>query len=290
MKERLSVGTVQFGLPYGIANCTGQVDFEEAQLILTTAHHAGINALDTAAAYGASEEVLGRIGVAGWQIVTKLPPLPEACTDVSLWVRGQLLSSLKRLHVNRVYGLLLHRPLDLLSSRGSELYTALRRAKDDGLVDKIGASTYSPSDLDELASLTLDMVQAPFSILDRRLVTSGWLGRLYEAGVEVHARSVFLQGLLLMGRERRELTFGRWAHLWERWDSWLTQKDLQPLEACLRYALSEPRISRVVVGVDNERHLRQILAALQTTSELVPPADLVSDDIDLINPSRWGAR
>ena len=127
-------------------------------------------------------------------MISKLPEIPAECQDVASWVQTAVMSSLERLGISRLRGLLLHRPEQLLGSQGDELYRALIVCRDQGKVGKLGISVYSPNELDALWSrYQFDLVQAPFNILDRRLVSSGWLNRLYQAGTEVHVRSVFLQ-------------------------------------------------------------------------------------------------
>ncbi|RXE55083.1 aldo/keto reductase [Methanoculleus taiwanensis] len=288
-KSRIALGTVQFGLPYGVANTSGQVNPGEAAAILQQARAAGIDTLDTAIAYGESEQRLGEIGVEAWHVVSKLPAMPERCTNVNTWVQEAVACSLERLKIDSLYGLLLHRSEQLLEPSGEELYSALVDLKEQGMVKKIGVSIYNPEELDLLwPDFRLDLVQAPFNILDRRIQTSGWLTRMHRAGTEVHARSAFLQGLLLMETDRRPEKFNRWKLLWEQWDNWLSRQGLTPVQACLGFVLSQPEIDRVVVGVDNRRQLQEILAA--TEADLpAPPATLMIEDTDLINPSRWGS-
>lgn len=284
---RLALGTVQFGLPYGVANKSGQVSHIEAVAILEHAWAAGIGTLDTAIAYGQSEQRLGEIGVDNWRVVTKLPTLPAACTTVRDWVQESVRCSLNRLRINRLHGLLLHRSQQLLEPQGEELYAALLELKEQGWVEKIGVSIYDPEELDNLyPHFKLDIVQAPFNILDRRLKTSGWLTRLYRAGTEVHVRSVFLQGLLLMGAAQRPEKFDRWMPLWDDWNRWLEEQGVTPLQACLGFVLSQQEVGRVVVGIDNKRQLQEILEAAELQGPQ-PPDLLQSDDLDLINPSRW---
>ncbi len=289
MNNRLALGTVQFGLPYGIANQVGQVSRDEATTILDHAWATGLDTLDTAIAYGECEQWLGEIGVAQWQVISKLPAIPESCTDVAAWVRESVLGSLGRLRISRLRGLLLHRSQQLLGPQGDALYQALVALKDQGKVEKIGVSIYGPDELDALwPHYQLDLVQAPFNIIDRSLATSGWLTRLHQTGTEVHIRSVFLQGLLLMEAARRPATFNRWQPLWQRWHRWLDDQALTPLQACLGFVLSQPEIDRVVVGVDNLKQLQEILAGVKV-SAITPPKTLISEDLDLIKPSHWDA-
>ena len=284
---RLVLGTVQFGLPYGVANKSGQVRRTEATAILKHAWTVGIGTLDTAIAYGQSEERLGEIGVNNWRVVTKLPAIPDTCTTVRDWVQESIKCSLSRLHINRLHGLLLHHPKQLLEPQGEELYVALLELKEQGCVEKIGVSIYSPEELDDLSPrFEIDMVQAPFNVLDRRLNTSGWLTRLYRAGIEVHARSIFLQGLLLMESAQRPKKFDRWMPLWNCWNRWLEIQEITPLQACLGFVLSQQQIKRVIVGVDNLGQLQDILEAAEVKVPQ-PPDFLQTSDLNLINPSRW---
>ena len=288
MNNRLALGTAQFGLPYGIANQSGQVSRDEAAAILDHAWAAGLDTLDTAIAYGESEQRLGEMGVVKWQVISKLPAIPESCANVSTWVQESVLGSLGRLRIPRLHGLLLHRPQQLLGPQGDTLYRALVEIKDQGKVEKIGVSIYSPDELEALwPHYQLDLVQAPFNIMDRRLATSGWLARLHQAGIEVHIRSVFLQGLLLMGPQRRPTYFNRWQPLWDQWHRWLTDQALAPLQACLSFAISQPEINRVVVGVDSLKHLQEIVAASNTIGAITFPNTLENETLALIDPSEW---
>lgn len=287
MTGRLALGTAQFGLRYGVANTSGQVSPDEVTAILQQAWAAGVDTLDTAIAYGDSEQRLGDIGVEGWRVVSKLPAMPSDCKDIGGWVEDAVECSLRRLNIDCLYGLLLHRPHQLLEPGGEGLYAALVELKDDGLVERIGISIYDPEELDRLwPRFQLDLVQAPFNVLDRRIETSGWLTRMHQAGAEVHVRSVFLQGLLLMEADRRPEKFDRWQRLWIRWNQWLIEQALTPAQACLGFAMSRPEVDRVVVGVDDRRQLGEILSAAETRVPVLPTM-FKTDDPDLINPSRW---
>lgn len=283
----MALGTAQFGHAYGIANQTGQVSRDDAAAILDHAWKAGVHTLDTAIAYGESEQRLGEIGIARWRVISKLSAIPDPCVDVAVSVQEWVMGSLERLRIPKLWGLLLHRPQQLLGSRGDALFQALLAIKEQGMVEKIGISIYDPSELDALCPhYHFDVVQAPFNIMDRRLATSGWLERLHQAGTEIHIRSVFLQGLLLMKATNRPATFNRWRPLWQHWHCWLDEQALTPLQACLGFALAQPQVDRVVVGVDSLMQLKGILANVETPL-VEPPATLVSEDMDLINPFRW---
>ncbi len=246
-----------------------------------------IDTLDTAIAYGDSENCLGEVGTQGYKLVTKLPSVPDGCADVRGWVREQVSASFARLGVVEVYGLLLHRSELLLNNRGNELYRAIQELKDNGRVKKVGVSIYTPSELDGIANMfRLDLVQAPFNLIDRRLLTSGWMQRLKDDGVEIHTRSAFLQGLLLMSQAARLPKFGAWKDLWQIWHKWLSDRNVTAVQACLAFPLSFSEIDRVVVGADGVNQLRQIIVAANNAT-LVDLPDLQSVDENLINPNRW---
>lgn len=284
--EHIALGTVQFGLAYGVSNTTGQVSLPEARRILDAASECGMDTLDTAIAYGESETVLGQLGVGGWRVVSKLPAVPTSAEDVAGWVRAQFAASLQRLGVSHLEGLLLHRPDQLIEPGGDALWAALLDLREQGLVRKIGVSIYSHEELPALtAGRRFDLVQAPLNILARSLVDSGWAKRLKEQGAELHVRSAFLQGLLLMGPDR-PARFFHWQPLWQQWQGWLDQHGLSPLQACLRYCLSLPQVDRVVVGVESAAQLREIVDAAQ--GDLPPPPDwCMPVDAMLVNPAKW---
>ncbi len=284
---RLALGTVQFGLRYGIANTAGQVPPQEIALILETARTSGINTLDTAIAYGDSESRLGGAGVTDFRIVSKLPGLDGRLDTIGTMVQG----ALDRLGVSTLHGLLLHRSEDLCGSMGDDVYAALLDLKQRGLVRKIGVSIYDPAELDAIVPrFDIDLVQAPFNVLDRRLATSGWLERLKQAEVEVHTRSALLQGLLVMTPEQRPAYFQRWAELWAIWDAWLAETGTTPLAAALAFVLAEAGIDRVLVGVDTDLQLRDILRVANDPGAPIPSATLATYDTDLINPARWNSK
>ena len=284
---RLALGTVQFGLLYGVANKSGQVSQVEAKSMLRIASENGIDTLDTAIAYGESEKCLGEIGVENFKLVTKLPAMPNGCLDINNWIHEQVTSSLLLLGVEKLYGFLLHKSQDLLGPDGPELYRALDSLKEKGLVKKIGVSIYSPNELESLKKdFSFDLIQAPFNLIDQRLLHSGWMKKLKDSGVEIHTRSVFLQGLLLMKETDIQPKFSPWKHLWKKWHDWLAENNVSALQGSLAFPLSFPEIARVVVGADSHHQLKEIINATSNLLNTDLP-NLLSADENLINPVNW---
>lgn len=292
--DRIALGTVQFGLNYGITGA-GKVHLKEIHKILNYARENRINTLDTAINYGDSERLLGEVGICELNTVTKLPMIPGKCRNLEEWVIESLHGSLGRLKIPKLYGLLLHHPQDLLGVLGQQLYSSLQSCKDRGEVQKIGISIYDPSDLDIiLKKYHIDLIQAPFNVIDRRLETtrnsvgSFWLDDLHESGIEIHVRSIFLQGLLLMEKNQRPVKFNRWNKLWESWHTWLKENQISAIQACLNFVLSYTQIDRIVLGVESLAQLIEIIETIDS-GNLIVPTSLICNDSDLINPSSWNA-
>jgi aryl-alcohol dehydrogenase-like predicted oxidoreductase len=284
---KIALGSAQFGLDYGIANINGKVNSENVNKILTYADKIGIDTIDTAASYGNSEESIGRNTSLNFKLITKLNPIPTSTDSVEKWANKELEKSLRKLNKKNIYGILLHRPNELLSCYGNDLFKALKDFKKRGMVKKIGISIYSPNELDDLMEkFEFDIVQCPLNLIDSRLVTSGWLERLKKNNIEIHTRSCFLQGLLLMKKKDIPQKFMTWNHIWQKWHNWLLLKNISPVEACLAYPLSFSEINRVIVGVDSKSHLNEIISVANKLKVDSFP-EIGSSDQNLINPAKW---
>lgn len=284
---KLILGTAQFGLDYGVANYDGKVPLSEVRTILHLADRHGINMLDTAAAYGNSEEVLGTVGVTHFHVISKVPPMPEEISSPSTWATQVVEQSLSKLKLPKLYTLLFHRPLELIGPSGDALLKAVHKMKEASMIERFGISIYSPEELDQVTPyFNPDVVQAPLNIFDRRLITSGWLQALANKGVEVHARSVFLQGLLLMDANERPPYFDLWEKELHRYDSWLSERQISALEGCFGYLNGLDNISRIVVGVNTAAQLEQVIDSM-AIGTIEAPQNLTIKDEALINPSKW---
>ena len=284
---KLSIGTAQFGANYGVANKTGKVAIRDIERIIALCRRNGIDTIDTAIAYGDSEKRLGDTGVADFRIVTKLPDYQAGAFTPEYWLQAQVEGSIERLRVPGLYGFLFHHPDQLTSLSGEKLYKSLVTCKEMGLLQKIGVSIYSPDQLDHLMdNFDFDIVQAPFNIVDRRMLESGLFAKLRRKLVEIHIRSVFLQGLLLMEPRERHSYFQGWPELWRTWHKLLSATGMTPLQACLGFVHTVPEIDRIVVGVDSASQLDQIIASIPT-GDFEYPESLGLDDKNLVEPSSW---
>ena len=253
----LCLGTVQFGLSYGATNQQGQVPEPEVRRILQLAASSGIDLLDTAQAYGTAEHVLGRCwpSTAPRRLISKLSPGESP----SSW-EASFISSLKHLQASKLDAFLLHRASDLLSDRGAVLLEWLESLLCRGLVDRIGVSIYEASDLDGLPLDRLQLVQLPLSVFDQRLIQNGTVARLLDLGIAVHARSVFLQGLLLLPPQLwPDHLSPEFRKHHARWFDYLVHSGQSPLSGALGFVQACQGVEAVLCGVLSVQELSEVL-------------------------------
>jgi len=279
MLEKLGLGTVQFGQAYGVSNPRGQVPREEAAAILARAAKAGVHLLDTAANYGEAETILGGLDISPFRTVTKTINLSQGLDRVIARAR----QSAKAVKADT---LLVHAAADLKGSGGKALWSALRNLKEEGVFRKIGISAYVADDPATLAELWRpDVMQLPFSLLDQRLLADGTLERLNKLGVEVHARSLFLQGLLFMEELPAKLRHAA-AHL-AHVRKGLRDAHVTPLAAALGFVLARPEIAFGLVGVTSVKELEEILRRAEQPLPQLDWASFAVKDELVLTPSLW---
>jgi aryl-alcohol dehydrogenase-like predicted oxidoreductase len=287
--NKLAIGTAQFGMDYGIGSSPGKVNISEVKKILEHAKLTNIDMLDTASAYGKSEKILGELNVDEFKVVTKTRHfnIPKITDDALNLLNRDFEKSLKDLKLDSMYGLLIHHADDLMKPGASKIIEFIHNLKKTNKIRKIGVSIYENKHLSfVLENFDIDLVQLPLNIFDRRLIDNGMLKLLSQKGLEVHARSIFLQGLILMADSSRPRKFDRWDSLWKSWSEWLNDYKISPLEASIRYAMSFSEISKVLVGIDS---LNQLIEIVDAASGVLPPIpnELYTNDSLLLNPSNW---
>jgi len=249
--------------------------------------------LDTAHDYGKAESVIGQHieALHGWRIVTKT--LPIQSTDFgaqeAMALSGAFHQSLERLNCSSVSGLLVHHAGNLLSRDGHRLWGVLQDLKSQALVSKIGVSVYDPDELIRvLDSYPIDLVQLPFSLYDQRFLQSSLLDRLKLAGIEVHARSAFLQGVLLMPPDQLPGQFAAIRGHHTRLHRECDIAGITPLEGSLHFCLRQSKIDQVIVGCETQDQLGEILRVASVNGACVrhPESFALEDDM-VINPRRW---
>ena len=285
--RRFGIGTVQFGSKYGVSNQEKIPSSEAVASILSEASKSGVQVIDTAALYGNSEEVLGAQDLSQFLVVTKTPKFGPSWITSS---EGRLLvdsfdASLKRLRIRSVYGLLCHQATDLLLPGGSILWQEMKTLKEKGKVKRIGASVYNGWEIDALMDrYSLDIVQVPINVLDQRLITGGQLNRLKDAGVEIHARSIFLQGLLLM--DDYPEFFRSELPLLNRWKSLVKDADCSRLAAAMSFVRELEEIDVLLVGIVSKQQLEECLHAFRLPIQF-EGRELACKNELILDPSKW---
>ncbi|WP_424493688.1 aldo/keto reductase [Salinimicrobium sp. GXAS 041] len=272
ISEKLGLGTVQFGLPYGISNNAGQTASDEVCKILGTAKAYKVEVLDSASAYGNSENVLGQNDLSSFKMISKfMPPQDES-------ISIQLDNSLKILGLNSLYGYLAHRPAEILKE--PEQWKELQRFKETGKVKKIGFSLNEPEELAQLLDKNFlpDLVQVPFNYFDRRFETA--VKKLKNKGCEIHTRSAFLQGLFFMDPKKLDDFFNEVKPIIAN-----LQEEKLLNGALLKFVLEKSYIDKVIIGIENERQLVQNIENLDKASSLPELERKISDNI--LIPSKW---
>ena len=293
---KLVLGTVQFGVPYGIGNRVVQTPLAEVENILRTASGVGISLVDTAVAYGTSEAVLGQILAATgntteFSTVSKVAPLSHTADPAGTVCNlpSTVEKSLERLRQNQLYGLLVHRASDLYGQYGPAFIAALHEVKAQGLAERIGFSAYNSREIDRvLAVFKPDLVQVPISILDQRLIKSGHLSLLKRMHVEIHARSVFLKGLLLMDPAQLSHFFAPIRRHLEALRVEITEAGITAPESALGFVRGQPNVDAVVIGVNTADQLRECVAAWERRS-MLDLSGYALDEDRFVNPALWPA-
>jgi aryl-alcohol dehydrogenase-like predicted oxidoreductase len=283
--NRIVLGGAQLGLPYGILNGGETLSGEEVARILDTAAGHGIDAIDTAIAYGQSESVIGETAQNRFKIISKLPPIPSDVSNVSQWVRTQIDASLSRLKCTSLDALLLHRSQDLTEAHGAELYAAISSLKVEKIIQRFGVSIYAPDELTGIiGTFDIDVMQAPLNVFDRRIL--GVIDQLTALNIEVHVRSVFLQGVLIAKPENRPQRFQPWSEHFARFDEWVLSTGLSAMACCLGFALQQTGVAKLVIGTTSPKSLTEIMTSIPNM-KLEVPADLQSSSEQLIDPRVW---
>jgi len=284
--EKIAIGTAQFGLDYGISNSSGKTTYNEVEKILKHAKRVGIRLLDTAREYGDSEQTIGQIvskynNKQFFDVVTKVSKDANIDSDTK--------KSLHMLSTKKVYGLLIHNTSVLFDANGKEIYRDLENKKYNGSVGKIGVSVYTPEETERiLNNFDIDIIQIPSSILDQRFINSGMIERLKEQEVEIHVRSIFLQGLYFMSPNDIPEHFGPIKDKLIQIDNTAHELGVSKTKFVVDYAKSLG-VDKIVVGVNNLEQLMEIVSGYAYEDVDVDFKRFSLDD-KLIDPRSWEVR
>ena len=273
---RLAIGTVQFGLNYGINNYQGIVEEQELNSILNIARDNKIDLLDTAQAYGDSESRLGLVDSSNFKFISKLKPgilLSEVYDSVQ--------NSCQKLNASNLEGVLFHDFQDYKIN--PKLIDELIILKREKFIKKIGFSLYYTCDLDFILSqnIDFDILQIPFSVYDQRF--KKYFKELKKKNIEIHVRSVFLQGLVFMNPFKLSKHFDKYNSRFLSFQNKCLQLNQSISSVCLNYVYSHHEIDRVIIGVCSSKELMDNIIQIKRNSKFFD--NLHFDNFKIIDES-----
>ena len=294
---KLCLGTVQFGMDYGIQG-QGRPTETLADEMLAYAFNQGINCLDTASAYGNAEDVIGNFIKKNKekfdkiQIISKLPSYSLETVSDKEWTDTALYHaehSISTLGIDRLYAYLFHHAGYIFQEKAVE---ALTSVTDRGLAEKIGVSVYSPEEaMKALEYREVKVIQIPYNIFDQRLDQCGFFRKAQKTGVEIYARSTLLQGLVMMDPDRLPEKMNFAAGYLRRFLNICREYNILPLQAAVGYVSASPYIDYMVFGADNKKQLAEYISI----RDMGMPKEMMSDlksafeavEEKLVNPALW---
>jgi len=286
---RIGIGSAQFGLNYGINNSTGKIPAKGVDQILSLAQKSGIELIDTSPYYGNAESVIGSLpSSSAFNIVSKTAAIeaPLITTEGALIIRDRFMQSLDALDRDHLYGLIIHRAADIRKKGAEHLFNALQSIKDEGLVEKIGVSVYTEEEaLIAMDYSELDIIQVPISLFDQSLIRSGALRLFRSKGIEIHARSIFMQGALFLDPQTLPLPLRPLQPNLEKLRAISSAEGMSLNCLALNFIRSIEYIEYCIIGIDSPMHLLELNncgpATLPDMTEFHLEAEV------LRNPSMW---
>ena len=282
MVNKLIIGTANFGVRYGYKK--HKINKKELNKIIKFCKKNKINSFDTASSY---KTTLGKYNLKGKFIYSKIPKIPHDIINIELWIFKKFLKSLRSLGLKKIEGIYIHHQEDLLSKRSLIIYQTLLKLKKLGYVKKIGVSIYDIKKLNRIINLyNIDMVQIPINILDRRFLNRRLINLITKKKIELNARSIFLQGILLKKRENLNKKFIDLDNkTFKNWYSWITENNISQLDACISFIKSIKIVSNIIIGINNLEQLEMIFESLKKNKKY--PKYIFSKKNKLIDIRKW---
>lgn len=297
----LSLGTVQLGLSYGISNSAGKPDTATSHSILNAAMECGINTLDTASAYGDSEEVIGKWlsgkpAIEHPLIVTKIIGLDfSSLSALRASFREKVEMSKKRLGLSQLPVLMLHHFSEALGHE-EEIKTVFSELKASGDILFSGTSAYSDDDYGRIAELGFDAAQIPLNIFDWGQIENGGLKKLQDAGMMVFARSVYLQGLVFKEPETLDDNMAFCRDTLVKYRALCHKYSLSPAALAISYASSRSEVTSLVLGCETVEQVKAN-AALLSEAVLLDDSQMreireafINTEKRVLNPALWNSK
>jgi len=286
-KQKLILGSANFSSGYGIKKSKG-LNIDKINSIYDILKKNKINFVDSAFSYPGAEKKIGKSSLNKLKIYTKIPKINyKRDSNPRAWIKNIVEKSLERTNQKSFSGIYFHNANDLLNYKGKFFYDALNILKNRGIVKKIGVSVYSPMELENvMKKFPIDIVQIPLNVFDRRFLNNNYLQKIKRKGIEIHARSIFLQGILLKNWSTVPKYFNRWSKLFKKWDEWNEKNNQKKINTCLNFVKSIKYLDKIVFGISNLDQLKEIIK-FNNMNRIKLPKKIFSNDKNLLDPRLW---
>lgn len=282
-KNKIVIGTANFSKAYGFKR--KKISKIELKKIFTYLKKKKIYYFDTASSYGGSEKILGQYRLSNNKVITKLPKIEKK--NINHFIEKRVKKSLRDTKENKLHAILLHSASDLLSKNSDEIFKILKRFKSSKIAKKIGVSSYDIKEVDKIIQkYKIDIVQIPLSILDQRICKNGWIRKIKNKNIEIHVRSIFLQGLLLEDLSEIDNKFKKWKKYFKKWDDFCIENSISKEFGALKFVQSK-NIDKLVIGINSLSELKKNIQILNDKKKIKFTKSLNCEDNKLLNPFNW---
>lgn len=280
LKKRLIIGSANFTQRYGADSI--KIKNNEIKKILNLAKKNSIYQIDTAETYINKKDVFKNIDKK-FKFSTKIIPNSKW---VSLeFCQKELERHFKTLNNNKIETILFHDVKVLFTKNGFKIFRNLEILKKKKYFQKIGLSIYDTQCLSYMiANYDFDVVQCPYNILDRRILASGWFDKLKSKGIEIHIRSIFLQGLLVNKLVYKKQYFEKWKKKFSEWFIWLENNNISPIDYCFSDLLNYD-FDKIIIGINNSKNLEEVINFRTINKKKM--INFSISDKKLIDPRNW---
>lgn len=283
--KSLIIGTANFSNKYGVFK-NNELNLKQINSIFNIINKKKITYIDTAISYINCDKILGNYKLDDLNIISKLGFYSDKKISEKTLLK-KINQTMLNLNKNKLYALLLHSPLESIQYKKDIYINFLNSLKENDLSSKIGVSVYNPEDLKICFNeLNLDVVQIPINIFDNRFEYTGWLDKLKKNDIEIHARSIFLQGLI--NNYKWPKYFEKWTKKINFFYNEISKLNITPTEAAISYVNNIKQIDSVVLGVNDPNQILKYLDINISENHLENISDACSiDDENFYNPSKW---
>ena len=287
-KKKIVIGSAQFGYNYGISNISGEVKSKNIAKIIKYGKTKGLRFIETSSSYGNAEKKLGRENLKKWKIITKVKITKIKKKEIEEEILNQITNSKKKLKINFFEAILIHNTKSLSKKQIVYSINYLRELKNKKLTGKIGFSIYGKDRIKMLVkNVPFDILQTSINLIDRRILNEKILRYIKKNKIKIHARSVFLQGLLAK-KNKKKLPL-KIRKIWKVnkpiFNKYLYKKKINHLQACLSFVLNQNSIEKVIIGFDDLVQFKEVMGCKITKNRF---EDIkVKNRRFLINPYLW---